>query len=92
MTARQPTLAEVAERVEELRGDISRLPADIAGVYVRKDLYEAKHQALRDQLAIQLAAIKQTADSSLVWSKWAVALIATAVVGAVVAFIQAGGS
>lgn len=55
----EPTLGEVMRQVRDLVQQVRDLVQEVRADYVRKDLYDARHEALRRQ---QEAAIKEVAD------------------------------
>ncbi len=54
-----PTTAELVRRIEDLVRMVDRLATTLEASYVRKEVYEAKHQALRNE---QRASVKEVAD------------------------------
>jgi hypothetical protein len=54
-----PTNAELVRRLEEVVRSVERLASTMEASYVRKEVYEAKHEALRRE---QAAAIREVAD------------------------------
>lgn len=55
----QPTNAEIARRLDEAIRAVERLATTLEASYVRKEVYEAKHEALRRE---QEASVKDVAD------------------------------
>lgn len=55
----QPTNAEIARRLDEAITQVRQLTATLESSYVRKDVYEARHEAIRREHA---AGVKEVAD------------------------------
>lgn len=98
---REPTPGELAEDLAELKVSMAALHRKIDDLpFVRLDVYEARHAALRTEVALELARVTKdiedargVAASSRAISMWALGLICTAVVAGIVTFlISAGGS
>ena len=84
-------LREIAER-------LSRMEEKLDQRFVPRELYEARHTSLRSEIALELAAMRQqqttdraVAAAAKALSMWAVGLIASAVVVALVGFLATGG-
>lgn len=54
-----PTLAEVVRRLEDVARSVERVAATMEASYVRKEVYEAKHESLRSEMR---SAVKDVAD------------------------------
>lgn len=54
-----PTNAELVRRLEDVVRSVERLASTMEASYVRKEVYEAKHDAMRRETS---AAIKEVAD------------------------------
>jgi len=111
MAARVPEAEELAEDLAEIRRQLESVVKDqgrrfdalmqeLKSGYVPRELYEARHTALRSEIALEMAAIKSQADadrntsaSARAISMWALGLICSAVVIALVGFLvnQGGG-
>lgn len=123
MTERRvPEAGELAEDLADIKRQLEgvvknqdrrfdALLQELKAGYVPRELYEARHTALRSEVALEMAAIKMqqdadraaakaetisargVADSAKGLSMWALGLICTAVVVALVGFlVNAGGS
>jgi hypothetical protein len=55
----QPTNAEIARRLDEAIRAVERLATTLESSYVRKEVYEARHEAIRREHA---AGVKEVAD------------------------------
>lgn len=51
---REPSLGELDEKLDELKADLTTF----ASTYLPRELYEARHQAMRDNLALQLSSLE----------------------------------
>lgn len=87
----------MAEDIDEIKTLVSDLGAKIDAKYVPRELYDAHRASLRSEIALELAAIKaqqetdrRTVESARGLSMWALGLIASAVVVALVGFLLAG--
>jgi predicted metal-dependent phosphoesterase TrpH len=56
------TLEEVGEDVEEIKDSISKLSDKLDQRFVSRELYEAKHEALRHEVAREFAALKAAVE------------------------------
>lgn len=104
--SRERTPAELGEDLDEIKAAVRELMAELKAAYVPRDLYEARHTALRSEVATELAHIqadmKTKASSETVRSAvskaetaqriaWGVLiLLAGIIVTALVGFLQAG--
>jgi hypothetical protein len=66
----EPTNAEVMRRLEEVTRTVERLASTLETAYVRKDVYDARHEALRretdqrfKELEDDLSAIRKEAEA-----------------------------
>jgi len=50
----EPTNAEIARRLDEAVKAVERLTSTLETSYVRKEVYEAKHEALRNSMLMQI--------------------------------------
>lgn len=111
MTARAPDPAELAEDLDEIKKRLAGIDEKLDARYVPRELYEARHTALRSEIALEMAAIKarqdadrtaaekadtetrHRAESARGLSMWALGLLCTAVVVAMVGWLvsSAGG-
>lgn len=98
--ARERTPAELGEDLDELKESLASLHRKLDALpFVRKDVYDAQHTALRTEIALEMANLTRGVDhvrgvalSSRQLSMWALGLICTAVVAGIVSFlINAGG-
>lgn len=97
--ARQKSPEELAEDIEDLKAGVAQINAKLDGLpYVRFDLYEARHKALRNEIAIELAQLKASdqltariANEARRLALWSIGLICTGVVAALFAFVARGG-
>lgn len=94
---RERTPAELGESLDEIKATLAELHTDMRTSYVPRELYDARHHALRSEIALELAAIKAQADAdrettrgARALSMWALGLIASAVIVALVGFLVAG--
>lgn len=55
----EPSNAEIARRLDETTRAVERLAATLEAKYVRREVYEAKHEALRSEYR---ASVKDVAD------------------------------
>lgn len=83
-------LREIAER-------LSRMEEKLDQRFVSRELYEARHTSLRSEIALEFAALRQqqntdrlTATAAKTLSMWAVGLVASSVVVALVGFLAQG--
>lgn len=71
MTSREPTLGEIAEDLSEIKSILSNLPDHIARTYVRQDVYNARHDALRaavDSAQLSMTKRIEELEASLKWA------------------------
>lgn len=87
----------MAEDIDEIKTLVSDLGTKIDAKYVPRELYDAHRTSLKSEIALELAAIKaqqesdrKVVDSARGLSMWALGLIASAVVVALVGFLLAG--
>lgn len=59
MTASDPSAAELLRRLEDVVRSVERLASTMEASYVRKEVYEAKHEALRREVH---SSVKDVAD------------------------------
>lgn len=97
MPPRDRSPAEMAEDLDEIKERLRSIEDRLDARYVPREVYEARHKSLRDEVALQLANIKnqQEADRAIAVSarttaQWAFGVLATAVVVALVGFLLAG--
>jgi hypothetical protein len=102
MADRVRTLEEVGEDLDEIKNAVNRLSDKLDQRFVPRELYEAKHEALRHEVAREFASLKAhveradasnavTAESARTIAQWCFAVLAVAVVTALVGFLVAGG-
>lgn len=87
---RTRTLEEVGEDLDEIKGALGTLSEKLDQRFVPRELYEAKHEALRHEVAREFAAIKAETASAKTLAQWCFAMIAVAIIGAIVTFVAAG--
>jgi hypothetical protein len=99
VTGRERSLAELGEDLDEIKGTLAALMAELKSGYVPRELYEARHAGLRAEIALEMAsmrtealAIKSAAEGARDLAKWCFGLLAGAVVVALVGFLATGGS
>lgn len=59
MTANDPSAFELLRRIEDVVRSVERLAATMEASYVRREVYEAKHEALRREVH---SSVKDVAD------------------------------
>lgn len=92
---RERSSDELAEDFAELKSmlvDLGRRLDRLDEKFLSRELYEARHKALRTEVAIEMAAIKTTAESARTLSMWALGVLIIAVVGAIVTFAVSGAA
>lgn len=100
MAPRVRTLEELGEDLDEIKSGVSGLSDKLDQRFVPRELYEANHRALRSEVALELAAIKaqqeadrKASEGTKAIAMWALGLVASAVIVALVGFlVTAGGS
>ncbi len=99
------TGGQTAGEVHRLTADVRDILERLAKMeekldqrFLPRELYEANHRSLRSEIALELVAIRQTQETDRATaaaakslSMWAVGLIATAVVVALIGFLATGG-
>lgn len=86
-TGRQYSIDEIAEDIAEIKSGQNEIRTEISRSYVRADLYEAKHEALRADLTAKVNAVERSAAAALRVSWWALALICALVIAAIITFV-----
>lgn len=97
--ARIPEPAELYEDLREISERLARMEEKLDAKYVPREVYEARHTALRSEVALELANIRATQDSdrktahsAKQLAQWCMGMIATAVIVAMVGFLVQGGA
>lgn len=97
MAARVPDAEELADDLSRIEQRLVRMEEKLDQRYVPRELYEARHTALRSEIALELAGMKRdqeashkVAEGAKALSMWALGLITSAVVVAMVGFLVAG--
>lgn len=62
-TGRVPDLQEVAEDLGRIEERLARMEDKLDARYVPRELYEARHTALRSEIALEVASIKARQDT-----------------------------
>lgn len=99
MTGRVPSIEELAEDMRGLLTEVKELRADLHKQFVPRELYEARHSALRSEIALELAGIRaqQDADRKIgqgakQLAQWCFGALASAVIVAMVGYLVQGGA
>lgn len=95
--ARERSAEELGEDLDEIKAALDAIRDDLKAGYVPRELYEARHTALRSEVALELAAIKAQAEADRKTTEgarhiamWALGMVASAVIVALVGFLVAG--
>ena len=102
MAPRTRTLEEVGEDLDEIKAAVNNLSDKLDQRFVPREVYEAKHEALRHEVAREFAALKAhvergdtaietTATAARTLAQWCFATVAVAVITALIGFLVAGG-
>jgi phage baseplate assembly protein W len=91
MSGRIRTIEEVGEDLDEIKQSLADLSTKLDQRYVPRELYEAKHEALRQEIAREVASLRIEASSARALALWCFGLLAGSVVVAVVAWAVASG-
>lgn len=96
--ARQRSPDEIAEDLEEIKQALHALRGELSAGYVPRELYEARHLALRKEIALEYAAmtremesVRMVAGGARALAMWCLGTIAVAVITALVGFVATGG-
>jgi hypothetical protein len=101
MPPRTRTTEEIGEDLDEIKAALALLSERLDQRFVPRELYEARHQSLRDEVAREIAVLNakveagdaatgKTAESARTLSVWALGVLASAVVIALVGFLLNG--
>lgn len=62
--SRVPEPAELADDISEIKGQLASLLDKLDKSYVPRELYEARHMALRNEIALEFAGMKAEMDAN----------------------------
>jgi hypothetical protein len=94
VTGRIPELAEVAEDIQAIQTSLVSMNSklDLLDIkFLPREVYEERHKALRTEVALEMASLRQHTDSARRLSMWALGVLCTLVMGALVGFLVTGG-
>ena len=103
MPSRELSLEELAEDFAEIKASLASLNSKLDHLdrrFVPRELYEARHAGLRSEINLELTSLRSytdtqvsnassTAESARALSLWALGILASAVVVALVGFLLA---
>jgi hypothetical protein len=101
-TGRTRTLEEVGEDLDEIKVAVQSLADKLDQRFVPRELYEAKHEALRHEVAREFASLKASmergdahienkASSAHTLAQWCFGTVAVTVIAAMIGFLVSGG-
>jgi hypothetical protein len=92
----EPSNAELVRRLEDVTRTVDRLATTLEGSYVRREVYEAKHEALRSQINSQvqdiygdIKDIKDARASDLAFRRQIMAGVAVGIILSLVTLVVA---
>jgi hypothetical protein len=100
--SRERTIEEVGEDLDEIKAALTSLSDKLDQRFVPRELYEAKHESLRHEIAREFASLKaamergdthneNVANAARTLAQWCFGTVAVAVITALVGFLVAGG-
>ena len=84
---RERGLAELGEDLDEIKQALAELRGELRDHYVPREVYEFRHEALRSEVTKELARISRDATQARTVAMWALGLICSAVVVALVGWL-----
>jgi hypothetical protein len=101
MPPRTRTTEEIGEDLDEIKATLALLSDRLDQRFVPRELYEARHQSLRDEVAREIAVVhakleagdaatSKVAETARTFAVWALGVLASAVVIGLVGFLING--
>ena len=96
MAPRTRTIEEVGEDLDEIKATLADMSKQLEQKFLPRELYEAKHAALRHEVAAELASLRRdqaategVAGSARTLAQWCFGIIGIAVIAAMIGFVVA---